>query len=58
MWKDPIVEEIRKHRDEYSKTFDYDLHAICKDIRKKQGRDNRRVVAPNPRPSKKVTKAA
>ncbi len=58
MWKDSIIEEIRKHRDEYSKKFDYDLHAICKDIRQKQGQDNRRVVAPRPRPPKKVAKVA
>ena len=35
MWKDLIIEEIHKHRDEYLKQFDYDIHSICKDIRKK-----------------------
>ncbi len=34
--KDPIVEEIRKIRDKHSKKFNYDLHAICEDFRKKQ----------------------
>ena len=31
MWKDFIVEEIRKNRDEYAKQFNYDLHVICQD---------------------------
>jgi hypothetical protein len=54
MWKDSIIEEIRKHRDEYSKRFNDDLHLICKDIRGKQGYNDRRVVAPMPRPAKNV----
>jgi hypothetical protein len=58
MWKDLIIEEIHKYRDEYSKRFNYDLHEICQDIRQKQGRDNRRVVVPTPRPAKKVSKVA
>ena len=27
--KDPIIEEVRRIRDEHSKSFDYDLDAIC-----------------------------
>ena len=57
MWKDSIVEKIRKHRDEYSKKFDYDFLSICQNIRKKQGQDNRRIVTPKPRRPKQVTKA-
>lgn len=49
MWKDSIIEEIHRYRDEYSIIFNYDLHKICQDIRKKQGYDNRRVVRPMPR---------
>jgi len=49
MWKDLIVEEIRKYRDEYAKQFNYDLHKICQDIRKKQGKDGRCVVSLSPR---------
>ena len=54
MWKDLIVEEIRKNRDEYAKQFNYDLHAICQDIRKKQGQAGRRVVSLSPRPIKRI----
>jgi len=31
---DPIVEEVRKHRDEHARKFDYDLNRICEDFRK------------------------
>lgn len=31
---DPIVEEVRKHRDEHSRQFNYDLNLICEDYRK------------------------
>jgi hypothetical protein len=33
---DPIVEEVRKAREEYARTFNFDLHAICEDLRKKE----------------------
>lgn len=32
---DPIVDEIRKYRDEHSKQFDYDLDAIVADYQTK-----------------------
>ncbi len=49
MWKDPIVEEIRKHRDEYAKKFNYDLSAIFDDLRKKEAADPRaKLVWPYP----------
>ena len=31
---DPIVEEVRTHRDEHARKFDYDLNRICEDFRK------------------------
>lgn len=33
MTDDPIVDEVRKARDEYAKRFDYDLDAIFQDVR-------------------------
>jgi hypothetical protein len=54
MWNDLVVEEIRKYRDEYAKQFNYNFHAICQDIRKKQGQNGRRVVSLNPRPAKHI----
>lgn len=36
MWKDPIVEEVRRVRDAYAARFDYDLDAIARDLREQQ----------------------
>ena len=49
MWHDPIVEEIRRIRDEHAKKFNYDLHAICEDFRKRQLLSGRTVVSRPPR---------
>ncbi len=48
---DPIVEEIRKYREQYAASFNYDLMAICKDLRKRQATCGREVVS---RPAKRV----
>lgn len=34
--KDPIVEEIREARRKHAQQFDFDLHAICTDLKKKE----------------------
>ena len=34
--RDTIVEEVRKVRDEYARGFNYDLHAMCADLRREQ----------------------
>jgi len=52
MWKDPIVEEIHKIREKNEKKFNFDIHAICEDFRKKQRDSSRKVVKGKP---KKVT---
>ena len=44
-WNDEIVEEVRRVRDEYAAKFDYDISAICADIRKKQVESGRKVVS-------------
>lgn len=36
MWKDPIVEEIRKFRDEYASQRNHDIDAIFVDIQQRQ----------------------
>lgn len=45
MWKDGIVEEVRKTRDEYAAKFDYDLEAIYKDIKKQEKKSRRKIVS-------------
>ena len=44
MWEDPIVEEVRKVRQEHAARFDYDLAAICRDLKEQEERGGRRVV--------------
>lgn len=34
MWKDPIVEQVRRVRREHAAKFNYDIKAICEDIRR------------------------
>jgi len=49
MWKDEIVEEVRKARDEYAAKFDYDLEKIFKDIKRQEEKSHREVVSLPPR---------
>jgi hypothetical protein len=44
MYKDEIVEEIHKYRDEYAKSFNYDLKAIFEDLKEKQIASGRKFV--------------
>ncbi len=44
MYKDEILEEIHKYREEYAKSFNYDLKAIFDDLRKKQIAHGHKVV--------------
>jgi len=34
---DPIIKELRAVRDAYAARFGYDIKAICRDIRARQG---------------------
>ncbi len=44
MYKDEIIEEIHQYREEYAKSFNYDLRAIFDDLRKKQIAHGHKVV--------------
>lgn len=45
---DPIVDEVRRIRDEHAKKFNYDLSAICADIRQHQEQFGRRLIRVQP----------
>ena len=45
MWKDPIVEQVRKVREEQAARFDFDIRAIIEDARKRQTKSKHRVVS-------------
>jgi hypothetical protein len=45
MFEDPIVEEVRRVRQEYARRFNYDLHAIAADLRKQEQEHPERLVS-------------
>jgi hypothetical protein len=45
MWRDPIVEDTRKRRDEYAAEFDHDPDVIFDDIRKRQSEPGKKLVS-------------
>ena len=47
--KDPIVEEVRKHRMEHTRRFRGDLTAICDDLRSIQVSSGHKVIRLAPR---------
>ncbi|MBF0605066.1 MAG: hypothetical protein HQL07_15420 [Nitrospirae bacterium] len=56
MWKDPIVEEIRKIRDEHAARFNYDLEAIYKDIKRLEEASGRKTVNLKPKLVQEIPK--
>lgn len=56
MWNDPIVEEVRKVREEHAARFDYDLERIFQDLKEQEKRSGRKVVSlPPKRPQEVAT---
>ncbi len=55
MKKDPIVEEIRKIREAHAAKFNYDLKAICADLKKKEKDCGHPVVSLPPKRLLKAT---
>ena len=47
--KDPIVQEIHRHRAEYAKRFNYDVHAIGEDIRRRETESGGKFAVTIPR---------
>ncbi len=47
--RDPIVEEVRKHRMEHTRKFMGDLSAICADLRSVQAASGHEVVRLGPK---------
>ncbi len=48
MWKDEIVEEVRKAREEYAAKFNHDIDAIYKDIKRREAESGREFVSFQP----------
>lgn len=45
MLRDEVLDEIYKIREEHAKAFNYDLKAICDDLRKKQAASGRKIIS-------------
>lgn len=49
MWKDSIVEDVRKIREEHAAKFNYNLDAIYQDLKKQEKSSGRKVVSLPPK---------
>ena len=49
MTSDPIVDQIKRYREQYAAKFNYDLRAIVADAQRRQALDGRKVVQREPR---------
>jgi len=56
MWKDPIVEEVRKIREKHAAKFKYDLDAICRDLKEQERKSGRRTVSLSPKKPRRGAK--
>ncbi len=44
MWSDPIVEEVRRVREEHAAKFDYDIGRIVSDVKERERKSGREVI--------------
>jgi hypothetical protein len=49
MWHDPIVDEVRRAREELAKQFDFDMEAMLRDVQRRQAAHGERLVRRAPR---------
>ena len=49
MIKDPIVEEVRKSRQNHAAKFDFDLRRIFEDLKSRQNETNHKIVSRSPK---------
>ena len=49
MWKDPIVAEVRKHRQMRAAKFKYDIRAMVEDARKRERKSGHPIMSPRRR---------
>jgi hypothetical protein len=46
---DPIIAEVRKARDAYARKFNYDIQAMCRDLKKRQTQNADKVISMPPK---------
>ncbi len=58
MWKDEVLEEIYKIREQHAQSFNYDLKAICNELRKREAISGRKLIStPLKQPRQKHNKS-
>ena len=50
---DPIIDEVRRIRQEYAKQFDFDLRAMAADLRRKEQQHPDQLVSFPPKPARR-----
>jgi len=53
--KDPIVEEVREARRKHAEKFNFDLYAICEDLKKREQKGDHPVKTLPPKRTLKET---
>jgi hypothetical protein len=53
MQTDPIVEEVRRIRQEYAKQFGYDIRALAANLREHEQQHPERLISLSPKPAEK-----
>jgi hypothetical protein len=49
MWKDEIVEEVRRNREAYAAKFNFDLQAMYEDLKRAERKSRRKKVTLKPK---------
>jgi len=49
MWRDEIVEEVRKNREAYAAKFNFDLQAMYSDLKKAERKSKHKKVSFKPK---------
>jgi len=49
MIDDPIIKDLRKHRQEHAAEHGHDLHRIVASLRQREAQSKRRVLNPGPK---------
>ena len=49
MWRDPIVEEVRRIREDQARRFNFDLNAMFDDLCRRQALSGHKLVRRSPR---------
>ena len=57
MGQDEVLEEIYRIREEHAKAFNYDLQAICDDLRQKQAASGRQIISTPLKPRQRLNKS-